>query len=173
MLETTTSPGPACGNACGDVDGDAAHRAFHTLALAGVNARADVEAELSNALDDGASAAHRARGTAERGEEAVACRVDLLSAPAPELLPHHLVMAFEKLAPRSVADRRRAIGGSDDVREHQRREDAVGLWRGPHPRQELLDLVEHRVLIAGVRHACSSARARPPRPGLPLDGTCA
>ena len=50
MLETSTSPGPRLlGDARADVDRDPADLAVHDLALAGVEACADLEPELPHA----------------------------------------------------------------------------------------------------------------------------
>jgi hypothetical protein len=71
-------------------------------------------------------AADRACRAVERRHEAVARRVDLDAAEPLELVAHLRVMALEELAPAAVAERgppRRA----DNVRDKDRREDAVGL----------------------------------------------
>jgi hypothetical protein len=54
-------------------------------------------------------------------------------------------VSCEEFAPRPVSQRRGALGGPDDVREENGREDAIGLGRSPVTRHELLDLVDDRV----------------------------
>ena len=80
------------------------------LALAGVQARAHVEADAAHVLDDRACATNRARRPVERGEEPVARRVDLHSAKALEVATNDLVVTFEQIAPASVTQFTRSVG---------------------------------------------------------------
>ena len=83
MLETSTSPGSRAGGDAGaDVDGDAGHLAVQQLALARVQAGANLDAELPTASLIAQRAADRARRAVEAGEEAVAGRVHLDAAEA-------------------------------------------------------------------------------------------
>jgi hypothetical protein len=71
-----------------------------------VQTGADLEAHLAQGYD-GTGAADSARGPVERGEEAVAGRIDLVAAETVELLPDRLVMALQQFAqarsPRELA----------------------------------------------------------------------
>ena len=105
VLETSTSPGCALrGDAGADVDGDPADLAVDQLALAGVQAGADLEAELAHRLGDRAGAADRPGRAVEGGEEAVAGGVDLLAAEPDQLAPDERVVALEQVAPAPVAE---------------------------------------------------------------------
>ncbi len=90
-------------------------------------------------------AANRACRPVEDREEAVSGRVDLLACEAVELPPHDRVVLLDEPRPRRVAERPGRLRRADDVREEDRREDAIGDRRRPGAREELLDLVEQPV----------------------------
>jgi len=92
------------GHAGADVHGDAAHVVAPQLALAGVQAGADIEAERAQRPADGQRTAHRACGTVEGREEAVARRVNLPAAEAAQLLAYGGVVPLEQVAPGAVAE---------------------------------------------------------------------
>ena len=119
------------------------------LALAGVDARTDVDAELPQRVADRERAADGARRTVERGEEPVAGGVDLAAAKPLELAPNRGVVRAEELAPAAIAELHGPLRRADDVGEENRGEDAVGLRGGPRPGHELLDLVRERVDVTG------------------------
>ena len=81
------------GDARPDDDGEASRLTVDDLALAGVQARPDVESEFGNCCNDRGGAAHRTRRPVEAREEAVTSRVDLASTKADELLPDKSVMS--------------------------------------------------------------------------------
>src|SRR5439155_3772851 len=63
-----------------DVHRDPADLAADELALACVDAGADLETEVPHRVHDLARATHRARRPVERGEKAIAGRLDLVAA---------------------------------------------------------------------------------------------
>jgi hypothetical protein len=65
--------------------------------------RPDIESEVWNCCNDRGGAANCTGGPVETRKEAVACRVDLASAKANELLPDERVMALDQIAPARVA----------------------------------------------------------------------
>jgi hypothetical protein len=85
------------------VHGDAADLRAVELALAGMDAGADLDAELPHGLSGRERAADGARRTVEGGEEAVARRVHLPAAEAVELAPDRAVVFAEQLAPATVS----------------------------------------------------------------------
>ena len=129
-----------------DVDGDSAYLAVHQLALAGVEARAYLQAELCYRLRDGAGAADRPSRAVEAGEEAVTGGVKLLTVVADELPTDDSVVPLEELAPGPVAERYRLLGRADDVGEKDGGKDAVSFddvpfVPVPDAAQKPLDLV--------------------------------
>src|SRR6266481_2851677 len=73
-------------------------------ALHEAQARADLEAERAHRLADGQRTAHRACGTVEGREEAVARRVNLPAAEAAQLQAYGGVVPLEQVAPGAVAE---------------------------------------------------------------------
>src|ERR671930_2095198 len=134
------------GDAGSDVDGDPARLPAVELALAGMDARADVEAEVAEDAPDRARARDGARRAVEAREDAVACGVDLLPAEPGDLGPHGSVVACDQLAPRAVAELRRPLGRADDVGEQHRREDSLRLRQPAHAVHEPLRLAD-RLLV--------------------------
>src|SRR5207244_4105855 len=96
-------------------------------------------------------AAHRCPRSLEAGEETIARGVELATVEAREQLAHARVVLFEQLAPASVAQLARALGGADDVGEENRRQETVGPNGGPHAGQKLLDLGDHGLDIPGPK----------------------
>src|SRR5439155_12747027 len=86
------------GDARAGVDGDTGHLAFHDLTFAGVQARTDGQAEIADGVDDRGRTPDCAGGTVERGEEAVAGRVEFPAAEAQQLAANERVMALEQIA---------------------------------------------------------------------------
>src|SRR6266508_1166828 len=119
------------------------------LALAGVDAGADFQADVAGILGDGAGAFDGPSGPVEGGEEAVAGGVHLLAAKASELTADHVVVGVEQLLPAPVAESGRLFGRPDDVGEQHGLQHAVDVDLGfvAATGQELLDDVE-RVLLA-------------------------
>ena len=71
-------------DACACRDSDAAVLAVYDLALPGVNAGSDLDAEVTDVIRDFQGAAYGARGTIERGIEPIAGYVVLDAAPPGE-----------------------------------------------------------------------------------------
>ena len=115
------------------------------LALARVQAGADLEAQRRDAVPERGCAADRACGAVEGGEEAVPGRVDLVAAEALELAADGNTVGLEQLAPAAVAEVSGELGRADEVGEEDRREHAVGLRGRAHAGQELTDLREREI----------------------------
>ena len=135
------SPARQSRDARADRDGDAGDLALVQLALARVDARANLEPELAHAVHDRVRAANRPRGPVERREETVAGGVLLVAAEPGQLAPHEGVVPVEQLPPGVVAESSGPLGRTDDVREHQRREHGVGNFRCDLSGHEALDLL--------------------------------
>ena len=127
---------------------DAADIVVHQLNLPGMQAYAHLQARRSARIDDRLPATDRARRAVERGEAPVAERLDLAPAELRQLTAHRRLMRRQQLAPASVAKFRGSLCRADDVREHHRRQHAVGLRHRAGTGEELLHLAEHRVCIA-------------------------
>ena len=139
MLETSTSPGPAWPATRAPmwtampgelVAGD--------LALAGVQAGADLEPEPRDGVRSSACAQRIARAgpskVARKPSPAVSTSRPRKRASC---APDRRVVRLEQLAPAPVAELARALGRADDVGEEHRREHAVRLGRLAHAGQEL------------------------------------
>ena len=147
MLETSTSPGSGVfRDACSGVDGDAGDLAVDELALARVEPRADVEAEVAHSLDDRLGAADGACRPVEGRQEAVAHGVHLLAARPRELRPDERVVLLEQLTPGPVADFGHVCRRADDVGEEDRGQNSLRLASRcllfPRLAQERLDRLE-------------------------------
>jgi hypothetical protein len=99
-----------------DADGEPAVLAVDQLALAGVDAGADVKAEVKHAFGDLLCASDRSCRTIEGGEKAVARGVVLDAAPATERLTHDCVVVKDQLLP-VITELCLLLCGSDDVGE--------------------------------------------------------
>ena len=97
-------------NARADVHGEPGELAVRDLALARVDACADLEPQRLNGLDRGSSATDRAGRSVEARKEADARGVELAPAEALELPPDRRVVAFEQRAPAPVSELCRALG---------------------------------------------------------------
>jgi len=115
----------SCGDARADVHGDPGELVTDLLALAGVHAAANFEAELADALRDRACAHDRARWSVECGEETVAGVVDLAAAVQVKLTADARVMTLEQVGPAAVAESVRLLGRADQIGEEDRRQDAL------------------------------------------------
>ena len=74
-----------------------------------------------------------------------------LAPKAHELPAHERVMARQKLAPGGVAQLRSALGRTDDVREQDRRQHTIRILDALLAGDELLDLIEDRVVVSDVK----------------------
>jgi hypothetical protein len=99
------------------VNGDAGDCVIDALALAGVDAGADLEAEASQGVTDAHGAADGAGRAVEGREEAVAGGAYLSPAVTRDLLADGRVVALEKIAPGAVTERDRSLGRADYVGE--------------------------------------------------------
>ena len=79
----------------------------------------------ASAVRQAKGAAQRARRRVERGQDAIAGRFHVLTVPAGDLGPGHLVVAIQDLPPPPVAEGGRTLAGADDVGEQHSRQDAV------------------------------------------------
>src|SRR6202012_5839088 len=127
----------------GHTDDVAFQRAAH-LDLAGVNAYPHFDAQHPNGVDDGVRTPDRGAGTAECRDEPVPGWVYLMPAESLQFVTHDRVVVVQQVAPPAVAQQRRAFGGPDDVGEHDRGEQPLGVGAAAHAGDELLDLFEHR-----------------------------
>ena len=117
-----------CGRVCDaspDRNGDPGQLPVVPLALAGVEADAELQAQRAHVRNQRARALDRASWAVERGEEAVSGGVDLLSSELRDPPTDDRVMAFEQITPGSVTELRRALGRADDVREEDGRQHTV------------------------------------------------
>ncbi len=77
-------------------------------------------------------------------------------------------MAVQQIAPLAVAELDRPLGRADDVREEDRREHAIDAGSPADAGQELLDLVEDRVLVSDERKVVDPGKLDEPRAMDPL-----
>ena len=113
------------------------------LALAGVNARSNLEVELAEAADDRPRAGDGSSRAVEDREETVARRVQLPTAKPRQLAPDDGVVVAEEVSPGAVTHLCCSLGRADDVREHDRRQHGVWHRRGLPARQERFDFSGH------------------------------
>src|SRR5205085_7386766 len=125
---------------------DAAQLPAVELALTGVHARADGQAEVAERPPDRVRAGDRTGWAVEAREDAVARGVDLPASEPGDLRPDGGVVARDQLAPRAVAELRRALGRADDVGEEHRREDPLRLREPADAGHEPLRLAD-RLLV--------------------------
>src|SRR5262245_41880721 len=142
------APSGQCRDAGADVHGDTTELGSHHLTLAGVEPRSDVETEPADALDDRAGGAHGPGGAVERRQESIACGVDLPTPEARELLADERMVGLQHVPPAPIAELAGLACRINDVGEHDRRQNPVGLRSPPDAGQEFLDLVEIRVRVA-------------------------
>ena len=80
------------------------------LALAGVDACAHLEAEITNGVDECLGTPNGPRWAVEGREETVARGVALLATESGELSPNESMVALEQLAPGTIPEFGRALG---------------------------------------------------------------
>src|SRR5207247_6552789 len=125
----------------------------HEFALARVQAGTYFESQLRHRLNDCAGASDRPCRAVEGGEEAITGGVHLPAAEARELAPDNRVVVPEQLTPGAIAKRDSTFTRADNVREQDRREDALrfGLLPSPalpDPGQESLDLFDDCLAVS-------------------------
>jgi hypothetical protein len=121
------------------VDGDAANIVIAHFALARMQSRADFDAQRSNLFGNRARAAYSACRSIESGQNAVASRLDFMSAEAIEVASDCGVMSIKQIAPTAVAECSRFLGRSNDIRKENRSEHPIDDDRRAHAGQEFLD----------------------------------
>src|SRR3990170_4996638 len=134
----------------GDVHGDAAYLTPAQLDLAGVDARADLDAGLAQHVADLEGAADGAPWPVERRQDAVAGGAVKAATVQGHALADDLVVLVEDLTPAAVAEPCGEVGRPDHVRDQDGRERAVDLGSAPGAGDELLDLVDQAVHVAEV-----------------------
>src|SRR5580765_445978 len=133
------------------VNSDPSDLATKEFALARVHAPAHFETDGARVRRNSERTADRARRAVESREEAVPGSVNLCSAPTRQLAPHRRLMLSKQVAPAAVAEPRGALGRADDVGEEDRRQYAIGVPDRAHAGEELLALLEHRILVTDPR----------------------
>src|SRR5215218_4420321 len=108
-----------------DVDGESADVVADRLALARVQTRAQLDAQIAHCVAQLERTADRPRRPVERCEEGVAERLHRASAVARELRTAELVVTREQLTPGTNAEARSRLGRTDDVGEHDGRKHAI------------------------------------------------
>ena len=129
------------------VNGDTAELLAYALALTGVQAGANLQTELADRFADRARRPNCPRRAVERGEEAVAGRVDLPPLEMLELFPDQPMVFLDQAAPAAVAEARDHLGRMRDVGEQDSREDAIRLGNASNTGEEGFDLVEQVVCL--------------------------
>jgi hypothetical protein len=83
----------------------------------------------------------------EGRKKAVPNCADLLSSKSVKFVPDQRVVSLEEISPRLIPNVRSLRGGTNQVSEQHGGQNAVGGRTPPNAREEVLDLIEHRVLI--------------------------
>jgi hypothetical protein len=126
VWETSIWCGPASEpHACTDHDTEPSDLSIDDLALTGMYSSSDLNPKGVHGTDDLLRASRRTRRPVERGEEPISCCIDLHATESAQEPPHKRMMAFDNLAPRSIAHRRRGRGRVHDVGEQDRCEHTV------------------------------------------------
>src|SRR5205823_2394412 len=107
--------------------------------LPGVQAGADLDAELADALSDGTRRAHSARRSVEACEESVSGGIDLLPPEAHQLAADPVVVGIDEVVPPAIAKCQGPLRRADDIGEQHRRKHSIVAGSPPRARQELLD----------------------------------
>jgi hypothetical protein len=89
----------------------------YDLTLSGVDARANVDAQLPDRVHDRPSAANRTRRTVKGRQEAVASSIDLATSMPRELVANKEVMLSEQIFPFSITEFDKSLRRLDYVRE--------------------------------------------------------
>ena len=153
-----------CADTRPDDNCEPTHFVGDSLDLARVDADSDLESEPRDDLDEPHRASGRQRWSVECHEEPVPRRRDLSSSVPSELAPDDGVETLEQVRPSSVADLRSSLRGVDDVDEHHRCQDALGLGAIAHPGEKLLDLLDGP-LISDPRPVVRARKRDELRPG--------
>src|SRR5215211_9201462 len=148
--------------------GDSREIAGRHLALAGMDAGAHLEPDCARAGGGGPRAHTPPLGPAREGcQHTVAGPLHEPTAVARQLsLDEPLVLA-EQLAPTAVSELGRAVRRLDDVGEEDGREHPVASRDGGPSGDELLDLVDHGVLIPRDEEVVGARKLNLARAGDP------
>jgi hypothetical protein len=150
--ETHTSPDLAC---CitlrRNVDRDTADVFVAHLHFAGVDAQPSFETQSSHAISQSGRAPNRDARTIENGQHPIASAPDTATIEASDLSLNQLIVPFQSFTPANVAHLGSDRGGTDEIGEQHRCQDALGnghrVWR---PRDERPHLC-HRIRSRGDR----------------------
>ena len=140
---------PRAHHARADVDGEPSDLPLHQLDLADVQAGADLDPDLPDAVGDRARASDRVRGPVEPSEEPVPCGVEL---PAPESLQLRAddrVVPLDEGSPAKVAQIGRDLRRPHDVREEHGRQHGAASPRR-HARQSARPVSQRQETLSGV-----------------------
>ena len=127
---------------------DAARVPASDFDFAGVEARPDLDPDALDTIDDRSSAPHGSRRSVEGRLHPVARQLVELAAVPLDLFARQLIVLGQQASPLAIPELCRALGGSDDIREQDRGENAIRIRRWPDTGDEVLDLDEEGV---GVR----------------------
>src|SRR5215203_3941300 len=114
-----------------------------SLTFAGVKSGPNFDSEPGRRVDDRFRTSDRTGRPVEGGEESIPRSVDLHTLEAAELASDDIPMPIQKIAPSSIAERRRSLSRPHDVGEQYRRQDTVGDRLRRRRAQEPLYLVWH------------------------------
>jgi hypothetical protein len=132
------------------VHGNARYVFVSLLDLTDVNATADRNADLRDAISHGPGAPDGGGGTVERREHTITYGLHELAAKAGDLTIGEDVMTIEPISPRLVSEASNGFGGLDDVSEEDRSQATISRGCMPGSRQELLDFAR-RVRVVRPR----------------------
>jgi len=99
------------------VDRNPSALTLNRLGLAKVQAAADIDSDLMDAIRDGGRGPHGLRGLVERGEESVSGGIFLVPFMTPDLGPNDGPEVIQERLPSMIAKLRRDAGRADDVEE--------------------------------------------------------
>ena len=139
------------GNSCSDVDCNATDVITARLALAGVQAASNVDAQFRHAFSESGGAAKRTGRAVERGQEPVASVFYDATLEAGNFGAGDLIVPLEQFTPALVTELSGASGGIDDVGEQHRGQDAVDCVLVALTGEELLDLTGDRLDVPHPR----------------------
>jgi hypothetical protein len=149
------------------VDGYAPNVAAPHLDLASMQTSAYRQADLTRGTAERQRAPDRTTGPVEGGEHAVPGALHQIASMPVDELTRKRVVLVEATTPPLVAYFGRLPRGVDDVREHDRRENAleIGVARFAMARHELLDVADQRLGVAGPECVISRRILDVLRPG--------
>jgi hypothetical protein len=122
----------------------------HHFTLAGVDASANMNAELLDRIDDRLAAANGARRSIKGRQKAVTHRIDFSTAMPTKLLTNNQVMLSEEVLPCAIAKFDHSRGRANDIREKYACEHTIkiGLGFRALTSQEGFNLTENRICVS-------------------------